>query len=69
MVVDIEEFDGRDAVVEKRGKCLQEFIQSHPNDVRVKGDEQHTILGVTLKKAIWGPAPVLRTTAFDPYKD
>lgn len=65
--VDIEEFNGRNAVVEKRKKCLQEFIQSHPNDVRVKGDEQQIILGVTLKEAIWGGAPVLRTTAFDPY--
>jgi len=65
--VDIEEFNGRDADAEKRKRCLQEFIQSHPNDVRVKGDEEQIILGVTLKKAIWGRAPVLRTTAFDPH--
>jgi hypothetical protein len=59
--IDVSELNQGDAAVENDRDRLQEFIQSHPNDVRVKGDEQRIILAVTLKKAIWGSSPFITT--------
>jgi hypothetical protein len=54
-----------DISVEKNRERLQEFLQSHPNDVRVKGDEQHIIMAVTLKQAVWSRSPVITTVSPD----
>jgi len=64
--VDIENISGRYAKVEDDRNYMQEFLKSHPNDLRVKADERHIVLCVTLKIAVLEPSPVIRTASVYP---
>jgi hypothetical protein len=50
--VDIKELD-EETKAEYGGELLQDFLQSYSKDLRAKSDEQHIILAVTLKRAVY----------------